>query len=96
MVGLVVLLLVGSIQPFEWECPDSVTSGESFSLRITCAEPGCSGISVNQLNLSAGISRIGSSTFTSISSVTTPQGRQLTQTVVLEVVLTASAAEDSV
>ena len=96
MVGLLALLLIGSSQPFEWECPDSVTAGESFSLRITTAEPGCSGISVNQLNLSDGISRIGSSTFTSISSVTTPQGRQLTQTVVLEVVLAASASDDSI
>jgi len=96
LVGLIVLLLIGSSQPFEWECPDSVRVGETFSLRITTAEPGCSGISANQLNLSDGISRIGSSTFTSISSVTTPQGRQLTQTVVLEVVFAASSSGDSI
>jgi len=95
LVGLLVLLLISSSQPFDWECPDSVRAGETFSLRITTAEPGCSGISVDQLNLSGGISRIGSSTFTSISAVTTPQGRQLTQTVVLEVVLTSSGSGDN-
>ncbi len=90
MVGLLILLLFGSSDPFEWECPGIVQSGESFSLRVTCSEPGCSGISAGTINMSSGIALLGSSTSTSISSVTTPTGRQLTQVVVMEVFFAAS------
>ncbi|MEA3265682.1 MAG: hypothetical protein U9P42_01890 [Candidatus Fermentibacteria bacterium] len=90
MVGLLVLLLFGAGDPFEWECPTDVQSGESFSLRITCAEPGCSGISTGTISTSPGVNLLGSSTSTSISSVTSATGRQLTQTVVLEVFFSAS------
>ena len=92
MVGLVVLLLLGSTGPFDWECPLSVENGETFSLRITCSEPGCSGISAGRIPSSSGITLMGSSTSTSISTITTPNGRQLTQMVVLELVFSASSA----
>ncbi len=94
MVGLLILLLFGSVDPFEWECPGNVQSGESFSLRITCTEPGCSGISTGTVNTSPGITLLGSSTSTSISSVTTPTGRQLTQVVVIEMLFSASGGGD--
>ena len=87
--GLLFLLLAG--QPFDWECPQSVEAGEQFSLQITCSEPGCSGITTGSLISSPGIDFLGSSTSTSISTVTTPGGRQLTQVVILEMIFSASA-----
>lgn len=95
MVGLLILLLFGSGEPFDWECPLSVEAGETFSLRVICSEPGCSGISAGRITSSPGISLLGSSTSTNISTVTTPGGRQLTQVVVLEIIFSASAAGGS-
>ncbi len=91
MVGLIIVLLFGSGDPFDWECPASVESGETFSLSITCSEPGCSGISADGITSSSGITLLGSSTSTSISTITTPNGRQLTQVVVLNMIFSASA-----
>lgn len=90
MVGLLILLLFGAGDPFEWECPGIVQSGESFSLLITCSEPGCSGVSTGTIDISPGLTLLGSSTSTSISSVTTSSGRQLTQVVVMEMFFAAS------
>ena len=95
MVGLILLLLFGSSGPFDWECPQSVEAGERFSLRITCSEPGCSGISAGSVALSPGLTLLGSSTSTSISAITTPNGRQLTQVVVLDIMFSATAIGDS-
>jgi hypothetical protein len=93
LVGLIILLVTGAGEPFQWECPETVNAGEPFSLRITTTEPGCSGISASEVTVPHGVIRIGSSTFTSISSVTTPQGRQLTQEVVLELLFSASGRD---
>ena len=90
MVGLLLILLLGSGQPFSWECPDAVQPGETFSLLINCSEAGCAGISAGRVPSSQGLSLLGTSSSTSISTVTTPNGRQLTQVVVLELVYSAS------
>ena len=92
MVGFLLILLLGSGQPFSWECPDSVQPGETFSLVITCSEAGCAGISAGRVPSSQGLTLLGSSSSTSISTSTTPNGRQLTQIVVLEMVYSASTS----
>ncbi|MCP4646995.1 MAG: hypothetical protein GY852_04560, partial [bacterium] len=89
MVGILILLVIAAVQPFNWECPTSVNLGDTFSLRIVSTEPGCSGISLRQIPSSSGIAFQSSSTSTSISSVSTPQGRQLTQVIELNLIFRA-------
>ncbi len=90
MVGFLLILLLGSGQPFSWECPDSIQPGETFSLLISCSEAGCAGISAGRVPVSQGLTLLGTSSSTSISTISTPSGRQLTQVVVLEMVYSAS------
>jgi hypothetical protein len=94
LVVLLFLLLTGTGPPFQVECPSSVQPGEMFSLRITSSEPGCSGISIVRTPTSSGIVFQGSSTSTSISSVSTPNGRQLSQVVVYEMIFAAAGTGD--
>ncbi len=95
MVELLFLFLFAANLPFDWVCPQSVQPGETFSLEITSIEPGCSGISVTGMTLSQGLRLHGSSTSTSISSVTTTSGRQLTQVVQMVVILSATPSANA-
>ncbi len=90
MVGFVsflLILLMGTDQPFTVEYPTEVSVNQEFTLNITCSEPGCSGISIvnGLIRSSSGLVFSGSSTSTQISSVSTPNGQQLTQIVVFSI-----------
>lgn len=90
MVVSLLLILLATGEPFTWEVPDTVENGETFSLTITCSEPGCTGITTGNVNLSSGLVFRGSSSSTSISTVSTPSGRQLSQVLVYQMRFTAT------
>ncbi len=91
MVGLFLLItLAGVGEPFTVDVPDSVQSGETFSLTVTCYEPECTGITARNIETSNGLSFMGSSSSTSISTVNTGSGRQLTQTMVYQIRFSAT------
>ena len=79
-------------EPFTWEVPGDVENGETFSLTITCSEPGCTGITTGNINLSSGLVYRGSSSSTSISTISTPSGRQLSQVLVYQLNFTATGS----
>lgn len=89
MVALLLAILTAAGEPFTWEIPGDVQYGETFSLTITCSEPGCSGISTDNFDFSRGLQFRGSSTSTSISTISTPSGRQLSQVLVYQMRFTA-------
>ena len=89
MVALILAFLTAAGEPFTWEVPREVQYGETFTLSITCSEPGCAGISTDNFNFSRGLQFRGSSTSTSISTVSTPSGRQLSQVLVYQMRFTA-------
>lgn len=91
MVGVLLCLLLGTAEPYTLEYPDSVRLGETFTVTVTCSEPGCTGISSGSVNATDGLSFRGSFTSSRVSSVTTPTGRQLSQTVEYQINFTASA-----
>jgi len=90
LVGLILLLLIGSGEPFTWEVPETVEYGETFSLTITCSEPGCTGITTGNINISDGLVFRGGGSSTSVSAVSTPSGRQLSQVIVYQMRFTAT------
>lgn len=89
MVAILIFLLTAAGEPFIWEIPDEVQYGETFSLTITCSEPGCTGISTDNFDFSRGLQFRGSSTSTSISTVSTPSGRHLSQILMYQMRFTA-------
>ena len=89
MVALILAFLTAAGEPFTWEVPSEVQYGETFTLTITCSQPGCGGISTDNFNFSRGLQFRGSSTSTSISTVSTSSGRQLSQILVYQMRFTA-------
>ncbi len=91
MVGFLLYLLLGTAEPYTLDYPDSLRLGETFTITVTCSEPGCTGITSGDINASGGLSFRGSFTSSRVSSVTTPTGRQLSQTVEYQINYTATA-----
>ncbi|HOP26807.1 MAG TPA: hypothetical protein PKX02_06345 [Candidatus Sabulitectum sp.] len=89
MVTLLLWMLISSGMPFTLEAPEEVSPGETFTVAITTTEPGCTGITTNSFDVSQGLSYRGSSVSTSISSIVTQSGRQLSQVLVYGMNFTA-------
>ena len=85
--SFLLVFFISVVQPFEIEYPQEISENQELTLSIVCSEPGCSGISIvnGLIRSSSGLIFAGSSTSTQISSVSTPNGQQLTQIVVFNI-----------